>query len=77
VKNLIVLTPSFVTDCLETLEEIAMTGKEEFLNSGGKSYKHIPCLNDDDQWVDVTCDWISKWTNPSSLFPKEKDLTPK
>ena len=61
VKNLVVLTPSFVTDCLETLEEIAMAGKEQFLNAGGEKFQHIPCLNDNDQWVDVTCDWIKHW----------------
>ena len=38
IKNLVIVTPAFVTDCLETLEEIAMEGKEEFLDSGGKNY---------------------------------------
>lgn len=61
IKNLIVLTPSFVTDCLETLEEIAIEGKNQFMKAGGESYKHIPCLNDDNQWVDVVCNWIKNW----------------
>lgn len=72
VKNLIVLTPSFVTDCLETLEEIAMAGKEQFLNAGGSSFKHISCLNDDDQWVDVVSNWINQWTN-SNEYSKQED----
>ena len=42
IKNLVIVTPAFVTDCLETLEEIAMEGKEEFLDSGGKNYYYVP-----------------------------------
>ena len=65
-KKLAVVTPAFVSDCLETLEEIAMEGKEEFLKAGGKTYKHIPCMNDNDDWVDVMCNWIEEW--------KEKEI---
>ena len=60
-KKLAVITPAFVSDCLETLEEIAMEGKEEFLKFGGIDYKHIPCMNDNDDWVDVMVSWIDKW----------------
>ena len=60
-KKLAVVTPAFVSDCLETLEEIAMEGKEEFLKAGGETYKHIPCMNDNDEWVDVMCNWIEDW----------------
>lgn len=63
VKNLAVITPSFVTDCLETLEEIAMEGKKEFIESGGESFIHIPCLNEDDQWVETVANWIKTWKN--------------
>jgi ferrochelatase len=62
IKKLVVITPAFVTDCLETLEEIAMEGKKQFLEAGGENYKHIPCLNDNDDWVDVVADWARKWT---------------
>ena len=58
-KRLVIVTPAFVTDCLETLEEIAMEGKEEFLDAGGESYHYVPCLNDDDDWAEL----ISKWGN--------------
>ena len=58
-KKLIIVTPAFVTDCLETLEEIAMEGKEEFLEAGGESYHYVPCLNDDDDWAKL----ISKWSD--------------
>ncbi|OUW02097.1 MAG: ferrochelatase [Betaproteobacteria bacterium TMED156] len=46
VKNLHVICPGFVSDCLETLEEIAMEAKEDFLDAGGAEFKYIPCLND-------------------------------
>jgi len=56
-KNMVVVTPAFVTDCLETLEEIVMEAKEEFLDAGGENYYYVPCLNDDDSWAKL----ISKW----------------
>ena len=59
-KKLVVITPAFVTDCLETLEEIAMEGKEEFLDAGGESFHYIPCLNDRDQWSEVICNWVKR-----------------
>ncbi|MDC9724040.1 MAG: ferrochelatase [Urechidicola sp.] len=62
IKKLVVITPAFVTDCLETLEEIAMEGEQQFLNAGGKNYKHIPCMNDNDDWINVVADWARKWT---------------
>ncbi|MCB0475276.1 MAG: ferrochelatase [Flavobacteriaceae bacterium] len=61
VKKLAVVTPAFVADCLETLEEIAMEGKAEFLHAGGVDYRHIACLNDDDAWVAVMAKWIDQW----------------
>ncbi len=46
VKRIDVMCPGFPVDCLETLEEIAMEGREAFLESGGQDYRYIPCLND-------------------------------
>lgn len=63
VKKLAVITPAFVSDCLETLEEIAMEGEHQFLSAGGENYKHITCLNDNQDWVDVTVNWIKNWQN--------------
>jgi len=57
VKKLLVLCPAFVTDCLETLEEIALQGAEEFKQAGGESLTLIPCLNDHDDWVSVIAKW--------------------
>lgn len=61
VEKLAVVTPAFVTDCLETLEEIAMEGKKEFMENGGTAFKYVPCLNDQDSWVDVMVQWIEAW----------------
>lgn len=65
--NLAVITPAFVSDCLETLEEIAMEGKEQFMEAGGNNYIHIPCLNDSDAWVRVMANWIQEWQNTDAL----------
>jgi ferrochelatase len=61
VKNMAIVTPAFVSDCLETLEEIAMEGEEIFHEVGGNSFTTIPCLNDDDQWVALLSKWIDEW----------------
>ncbi|QCX53466.1 ferrochelatase [Elizabethkingia sp. JS20170427COW] len=53
IKNIVVACPAFVSDCLETLEEISVEGKETFLHAGGEQFTYIPCLNDDDDWVQV------------------------
>lgn len=63
VKNMAIVTPAFVSDCLETLEEIAMEGQEIFHEMGGNQFTTIPCLNDDDEWVDLLSNWINDWAN--------------
>jgi ferrochelatase len=45
------ICPGFTSDCLETLEEIAMEAKEDFLAAGGKSFHYIPCLNESPSWI--------------------------
>lgn len=59
VEKIAVVTPAFVADCLETLEEIGMEARQSFTENGGKDYKTIPCLNDNDDW----CDALSRWIN--------------
>lgn len=54
--KVLVITPAFVSDCLETLEEIAEEGKEEFLEAGGKEFQMIPCLNEHPAWIDFLAD---------------------
>jgi ferrochelatase len=51
VKRLAVVCPSFVADCLETLEEMDIRGRETFLGAGGASFTYVPCLNDDPAWI--------------------------
>lgn len=58
IRRLLILCPAFVSDCLETLEEIAIRGKESFLNAGGESYTMIPCLNTHPLWVKALAGWI-------------------
>jgi ferrochelatase len=65
VKNLLILCPAFVSDCLETLEEIDERGKESFLNAGGESFTMIPCLNTNALWVDTLAKWIREYAGGS------------
>ena len=58
VKRVDVLCPGFTSDCLETLEEIAMEANEEFLHHGGEEFMAVPCLNDEDEWCGVVANWI-------------------
>ncbi len=60
VKNLKVACPAFVADCLETIEEIGMEGQEEFHEAGGGDFTMIPCLNDQDPWVEVLAGYIEQ-----------------
>lgn len=57
VKNVLVICPAFVTDCLETLEEIAIRGQEVFTEAGGTKLTLIPCLNTHPAWVDTLTSW--------------------
>ncbi|AKC83196.1 ferrochelatase [Verrucomicrobia bacterium IMCC26134] len=65
-KNLIVLTPAFVADCLETLEEIAGEGKEEFLHAGGEHFQHVPCLNDSPAYIRFLEGRVRTWLGGAS-----------
>ena len=56
VKRVDVVCPGFTSDCLETLEEIAMEGREAFLHAGGKAFNYIACLNDDPAWITALCE---------------------
>ena len=57
-KRVDVVCPGFVADCLETLEEIAMEGREDFLEAGGGEYHYIPCLNERDDWMHALADLV-------------------
>jgi protoporphyrin/coproporphyrin ferrochelatase len=53
IRKLLVMCPAFVSDCLETIEEINMRGRETFLEAGGKEFNQIPCLNEEPLWIDA------------------------
>lgn len=72
VRRLGVVCPSFVTDCLETLEEIQMAGRETFIQAGGLDLKLIPCLNDSADWVESFASAVRAGLSWQALF--EKDL---
>jgi ferrochelatase len=63
IKNLAVVTPAFVADCLETLEEIAMEANHQFKEHGGENFLAVPCLNDGDEWCATVSNWINDWAN--------------
>ena len=52
-KNIAVLCPSFISDCLETLEEIDIRGRKTFFDAGGKNMTYIPCLNDSEDTINL------------------------
>ncbi len=52
-KNILVICPGFASDCVETLEEIAIQGKETFIKSGGENFDLVPCLNDNDNHINL------------------------
>ena len=66
VKHLAVACPAFVADNLETLEEIGLQGREQFLTAGGESFQLIPCLNDNAEWVDGLAQLLSNQTVSAS-----------
>ncbi|MGV7207854.1 ferrochelatase [Oxalobacteraceae bacterium A2-2] len=75
VKNLDILCPGFTSDCLETLEEIAMEVRHEFLSNGGKQFHYIPCLNDNPAWIrglgEIAEQHLIGW--PTQLGPAERE----
>jgi len=66
-KRMLVICPAFVSDCLETIEEIGMRGCEQFLAGSGKEYTRIPCLNEHPQWIGVLETMARKFLAPSAL----------
>jgi ferrochelatase len=60
VKKLLVICPAFVADCLETIEEIGIRGRETFLNAGGKDFTRIPCLNEHPLWISTLENMVNR-----------------
>lgn len=61
VKNLVMVAPAFVADCIETLDEIDREAREDFYEAGGKDFTYIPCLNARDDWAKLIAKWTEEW----------------
>ena len=59
-KNVLAICPGFSSDCVETLEEILIQGKESFMESGGENFEMISCLNDNDDHIKLISNLILK-----------------
>jgi protoporphyrin/coproporphyrin ferrochelatase len=77
-----IICPGFTADCLETLEEIAMEGKEIFTHAGGGEYHYIPALNENDAWIhamtEIALENLQGWVTPewdSAQAKKDTEMT--
>lgn len=60
-KRMLVMCPAFVSDCLETIEEIGMRGCEEFMAGNGKEFTRIPCMNEHPTWIEALRKMVEKF----------------
>lgn len=76
VQRVDVMCPGFISDCLETLEEIAMEAKAEFLHAGGKEFHFIPCLNESAAWgkglMEIAEQHMIGWPTVSNAVAREE-----
>ena len=63
VKKILLMCPAFVSDCLETLEEISVEAKETFIEAGGEEFEQIPCLNDQKPYIDFLAGRVNTWAS--------------
>jgi ferrochelatase len=79
VRRLDVICPGFTSDCLETLEEIAMEVRHEFVAHGGREFSYIPCLNEQPSWIaalaEIAEQHLIGW--PTMLSPAQRELRKK
>jgi len=61
-KNILVICPGFSSDCVETLEEIAIQGKNSFFKNGGKNFDIVPCLNDNEDHINLLKHLVDRYT---------------
>ena len=71
-KKLTVICPAFVTDCLETLEEIGIRGRQTFREAGGEELTLIPCLNEHPLWIAVLEKMINDWVTSDGALPEQE-----
>ena len=69
VRNLLVICPAFVSDCLETLEEIGLRGREAFRQAGGSDLTLIPCLNENPFWIEALERMVTKFDQQPATWP--------
>jgi ferrochelatase len=67
VKKLLVICPAFVADCLETIEEIGIRGRETFMQAGGQEFSQIPCLNEHPLWIEALEGMINRFVGRDEL----------
>src|SRR5206468_4963621 len=65
VNKLLVICPAFVADCLETIEEIGLRGRESFMQAGGQQFDQIPCINEHPLWIDALVGMIDRFQERS------------
>jgi ferrochelatase len=63
------MSPAFVADCLETLEELGIRGRASFLDAGGRSFKVIPCLNEHPAWIATLENMVNKFLAGQGAAP--------
>ncbi|MGO8674443.1 MAG: ferrochelatase [Limisphaerales bacterium] len=68
IKRLAVICPAFVSDCLETLEEMGLRGRQTFLEAGGEEFTLIPCLNEHPFWLETLEGMITRFAKPLFLL---------
>jgi ferrochelatase len=77
IRRLLVLCPAFVADCLETLEEIGMRGRDSFVKAGGTSLTLVPCMNEHSAWIDALEGMVtSRWSDAAPARPKTATAPP-
>ena len=79
VKRMLVICPAFVSDCLETIEEIGMRAQESFITEGGSEFALIPCLNEHPLWLDALESMVNRFLggeakSPSLAVPLSNEL---
>lgn len=77
IKSIDIICPGFTSDCLETLEEIAMEVRDTFLHNGGEVYNYIACLNDSPKWIHALCEMVQEhsynWPNSGPRTAAERE----
>jgi len=75
--KMLVICPAFVADCLETIEEIGMRGRDTFIQAGGKDFAQISCLNEHPLWLDVLRGMVDRFTRGNAESrPSKSDVVP-